>query len=102
MNEAMKEMNRMIMAEAAAAVIQTAIITAQSVQQTWVNVAVAGTYCQTSINGMDESYIIILIRYNRETLIYPDLDIILPSNNISDEIVETINKILQSNKTIAI
>ncbi len=51
---------------------------------------------------MDEPYMIILIKYNWETFIYPDLNITLPSNNISDETVETINRTFQNNEVVTI
>ncbi len=65
------------------------------------NVATIDTYRQTSGNNVGEPYIIILARYNREALIYPDLDT-LTSNNISNITIETINITLTNNETIAI
>ncbi len=56
------------------------------------NIVITGIYCQIPIGGIDEPYMVILTRYNRKTFIYPDLDTILPSNNISDEIVKVINR----------
>ncbi len=97
----MKEMNRTAMAETAAVAIQIAIIAVQSIQRTWTNIAMTGTHRQIPANGMGEPYMVILVRHNRKTLVYPDPDI-LPSNSISGETVETINRTLQNNEVVAI
>ncbi len=59
-------------------------------------------HCQISVNNINKSYIVISIRYNQETFIYPDPDTTLPSNNISDETVKIINRIFWNNEVVAI
>ncbi len=45
---------------------------------------------------------VISARYNRETLVYPDLDTTLPSNSISGETVEIINRTFWSNEAVVV
>ncbi len=66
------------------------------------NVATTETYYQTSASDIDKLYMIIPARYNQEILVHPNLDTILPSNNISDKTIETINRMFRNNETITI
>ncbi len=68
----------------------------------WVNVVITGIYCQIPIDDMGESYMVILVRYNRKTLVYPDPDIILPFNNISNKTVKAINRTFWNNEVVTI
>ncbi len=45
---------------------------------------------------------VIPARYNRKTLVYPDSDTTLPSNSISGETVEAINKIFQNSEIVVV
>ncbi len=67
----------------------------------WMNVAIIGIYHQISGNDVDELYMVIPARYNREALVYPDLDSFI-SNNISSVIVEVINITFISSKAVII
>ncbi len=58
-------------------------------------------YCQVFVSNINKPYMVIPTRYNQETFIYPNPDV-LPSNSISDETIETINKILQNSEVITI
>ncbi len=101
-SEAMKEMNRTVAAETATMATQAATTTAQSAQRIWANFAVAGAHRQVPTGSTGEQHMVIPARCNRETLIHPDLDTTLPSNNIPDETIEAINRMLQSSETVAI
>ncbi len=61
-----------------------------------------GVYRQVPASGTGEPCMVIPARYNRETLVYPDPDTILPSNSISDETVEAINRAFWNSETITI
>ncbi len=50
---------------------------------------------------MGEPYMVIPTRYNREALVYPDLDTLI-SNNIPNATVEAINITFTSSETVAI
>ncbi len=102
MSEVMKEMSRMTVAKAAATATQAAITTAQSAQRIWTNVVIAGVYCQVPTSNTGEPYMVIPAKHNRETLVYPNPDITLPSNNTLDKIIETINRMFRNNKAITI
>ncbi len=59
-------------------------------------------YCQAPVDDMGKLCMVILTRYTRETLVYSEPDIIHPSNNISGETIEAINRVFRSSEAVVI
>ncbi len=67
----------------------------------WANAAITETHHQAAASNTDKPYIVIPARCNQETLVHPNPDS-LPSNNTSDETIETINRTLQNSEVVAV